>query len=540
MMALHFTRERLVMKATFRLTSGRPQATFRRHTAAWILPALLLLAAITAGATSFVWINPAGGDWNDTNNWTPSSVSPPGPRDEVFITAPGTYAVTGNGSASSLTLGDGSKSFPTLLMNQTGVSVSGSAYAAPGSFIVLTGGDGTSLFGGGSFSASGGLTLDGEIDWQAGRLGGAVTVTTNGVIRGLTALNHFFGATVYNHGRILWSADNLTSDGSWLQNMPDGTLDFQGDTEFGTFGGATSYNILINNGLMLKSAGTNILSLDGPYYVTNSGALRVESGTVAFYNNVEMGGIVDVTNGAALWLESGVFTLSPGYGFTGEGFYGVPTGGSPIIYGTIADANFQMNGTLHGTNSVAGTMTCYAGDFEGATTVASSGVLNLYACQQCGSIYVTTRTGGALTNAGTINWLSGDWTSLGGLVNNLSNGLIDIQCDASLESFGGTGPWLNAGVIRKSAGAGANDLVGMTLTNLGLVDVQVGGLSFPNGFTSGGAFNAASGASVLLASGTFNLNPGHSFAGEGFYGVPSGGGVTVYGEIPGTNFQMLV
>jgi hypothetical protein len=43
-------------------------------------------------AAGLHWINPAGGDWSDASNWATGTV--PGPNDDVFIDAPGTYTVT--------------------------------------------------------------------------------------------------------------------------------------------------------------------------------------------------------------------------------------------------------------------------------------------------------------------------------------------------------------------------------------------------------------------------------------------------------------
>jgi hypothetical protein len=532
--------ERQYMKTKAASVRNSPTGFFPYTLIAALLAAGELEFVGTARAADFYWINPGGGDWGYTNNWSPSRISPPDSGDNVFITLPGAYNVTGNGNANSLTLGNGVNSFPTLLLDYTGVSVSGAAYAAPGSRIILKGGDGSYLFGGGSFSANGGLTLDGELDWQAGILGGSVTITTNGVIAGSTSLNHALGATIYNHGQILWSANNLTSDGSWLQNMPDGLLDFQNDGVFSTFGGAYSANVVINNGLMLKSAGTGILDFVGPYFVTNTGVVKIKSGILELFNNVSVGGTFTVSNGAALWLEGGTFTLNPGYVFNGAGFYGVPAGGNVTINGTIADANFQMNGTLYGNTILAGTMTGNSGGFGGTLTIATNGVLNIYGCTSCGSVWASTTFGGVINNGGTMNWLTGDTICYGGSsVYNLSNALFNIWCDNPLSTFGGSSSWFNAGTIRKSAGTGTNAIEGgILLTTVGLVDVESGGMNLQDGFTSSGNFNVTNGSVLLLNNGTYNLNPGHNFTGGGFYGVPSGGNVTINGTIAAANFQM--
>jgi len=197
-----------------------------------------------------------------------------------------------------------------------------------------------------------------------------------------------------------------------------------------------------------------------------------------------------VSNGCSLWLLSGTCYFDPGHTFTGAGAYGVPAGGQITLYGTITDTNFQMNGTLYGANAVAGMMNAYDGYFGGVTTIASNGVLNVSGCTQCGAVYYTTRIAGALTNAGTVNWLSGDWTSEGGNVVNLAGGLIDIQCDNSYANWSGLDSWFNAGTLRNTAGAGTNALRGMVLNTVGLVDVQSGALQFPNAYSqTGGELN---------------------------------------------------
>ena len=511
----------------------------RRTLAMPLLAACLWSALPDARAIDFYWNNSAGGDWANTNNWLPYTNRPPAAGDKVVITAPGSYTITGGGGASWLTLGDGVHSFPTLMLNQSSFYVAGSAVAASGAKIVLTGGDGGSLSGGGYFEAEGGLELHGTLDWQAGVLGGTVTVAPDGVITGSTALNHFFAAKVYNHGHIIWTANNLTSDGSWLENESDGLVDFQNDGYFGTFGGASSFNTVVNYGMMRKSGGTNAWSFAGCYYVTNAGALEVQSGTVELDNNVSFSGTVSVSNGAALKLVSASVTLHPGYSIKGPGYYGVPPNGSATISGIIGDANFRMDGTLFGTNILTGTMSGYNPDIEGVTTVASGATLNLDACTSCGGIYWTIRLGGTVTNAGAVNWLSGDWTSYGGHLVNAPGGLISIQCDNPLSGWGGLANWLNRGIIRKTASTNVNSCDGMILDNEGVVDVQSGGLTLSAGLSNSGTISVAANTSFNLAGGDVYLKPGSSIAGAGFYGIPPYYSPSVYGDITSTNFQLL-
>jgi hypothetical protein len=100
-------------------------------------------------------------------------------------------------------------------------------------------------------------------------------------------------------------------------------------------------------------------------------------------------------------------------------------------------------------------------------------------------------TPGTFTNAGTINWSSGIWTSQGGTeVVNQPGGLINIQCDDNLQGFNGGGLWLNTGTIRKSASTGTNAIYSITITNMGLLDLQSGGLNLQTTYNqTGGRIN---------------------------------------------------
>ena len=128
--------------------------------------------------------------------------------------------------------------------------------------------------------------------------------------------------------------------------------------------------------------------------------------------------------------------------------------------------------------------------------------------------------------------------------------------DGNFSVQSGTPVINNAGTFRKSGGSGTltmgsafnnSGLVSVqtgsltfanVFNNSGLVNVQTGSLSFANGFASSGTFDVAGGAAVQLTGGTFNFNPGHTFTGNGFYGVPVSGNATVNGPIINTNFQL--
>jgi len=96
------------------------------------------------------------------------------------------------------------------------------------------------------------------------------------------------------------------------------------------------------------------------------------------------------------------------------------------------------------------------------------------------------------------------------LITNQVSALFDIQTDATL-GFVDSGHGLlyvfhNAGMLRKSASTGTNTFHGaLGFINTGAVELQQGGLAFPNGFNSSGTFNLAADTVINLDGGTFSF-----------------------------------
>jgi hypothetical protein len=67
----------------------------------------LFLSSASSLAATNNWINPGGGLWNNSDNWSTGAV--PRSTDDVFITLTGTYtvALTGVANVASLTVGGG-------------------------------------------------------------------------------------------------------------------------------------------------------------------------------------------------------------------------------------------------------------------------------------------------------------------------------------------------------------------------------------------------------------------------------------------------
>jgi len=108
--------------------------SFARRTLAII--SLFLAAICHARAATVVWTNTAGGNWNNTNNWSPNTV--PASGDTVLITNAGTYTVTLNAAATlaGLTVG-GTNGTQTLTNNGFTLTLNGDSFFETNSVLGL-------------------------------------------------------------------------------------------------------------------------------------------------------------------------------------------------------------------------------------------------------------------------------------------------------------------------------------------------------------------------------------------------------------------
>ena len=192
--------------------------------------------------------------------------------------------------------------------------------------------------------------------------------------------------------------------------------------------------------------------------------------------------------------------------------------GTVTLNGAASVTNFtQSNGVRSGTGTldVSGTLSWSGGDLNGVTN--ANGPLSI--------------SGGAVKRfLGTLNVnSSATWTGAGNIqytaglstLNVAAGATFDVQTDADIANNdgGSFGTINNAGTIQKSAGAGETRVGSAGLHNAGLIDVQVGTLSFRGGGTSTGMFDAT-GATLVFESGTQNLTAAAAI---------TGGSVTVSG-----------
>ncbi|HEV7926591.1 MAG TPA: Ig-like domain-containing protein, partial [Verrucomicrobiae bacterium] len=424
-------------------------------------------------------------------------------------------------------------------------------------------------------------------------LTGAITVATNATLNFVTTGSKtLYGSTLVNNGTLAWDGGTIyfnqstvvTNNGSWLA-----------ETDDGIYNGSGNAPVFYNRGIFTKSPTTGTTTFSGLLF-DNTGTVNVETGTINLNGggqflgsvqvasgailNISNGGYLDGTNNAAtngqILLSGGAFTYGSGLDFTGPGA-NILTGGSLTLTnntipnlelngGTVSlGANFQggtitnftLTGcTLTGTNLLTGTMHWQSGEITGVFNVASNAVLYLDG-------YVDVYQYAALTNAGHIVWSgSGNWrlyndTGLDGSINNLTNAIVDVECNQTLYSPNGNQiGWLdNAGLLRKSL-SGSTTTISMSFTNIGTVDVLTGTLDFGSGSFGGqiiaangttlnlgnggllaGTFTAGAQAVVDLSGGTFTQTDALSFTGPGGYFMTGSTSLTLL-NAPIPNLQM--
>ena len=365
------------------------------------------------------------------------------------------------------------------------------------------------------------LTLPGVTNWTGGALssvsllgggtfsipsGGSASITAVGQTLGYATFDVAGQATLAGSGSISGSGS-----GAQLRIESGGTLDITGNAGFTTASGTPAIN---NAGLFSKLAGTGTSAVAWAF--NNTGAVDVESGTLAFSS----GG-----------TESGAFTIGPSgaIAFTGGTFNingPMTVAGSAI---TFAGGTFNINGPmtvagsaiLSGANLGGSGSASFTNLLWSSGTLSNTGGIDIAANQSLvlSGTPAKTLSGALLSLDGSGLWSgSGTLTAAGAAPSALnidSGGLFDLPGSASFTNNGaGVASLNNAGLLRKLSGTGSVALgSGWTWTNTGVIDVEKGSFVFGSG-TGSGTFTVGNGASLIFSSGTSNLS-GASFAGSG-------------------------
>jgi fibronectin-binding autotransporter adhesin len=264
---------------------------------------------------------------------------------------------------------------------------------------------------------------------------------------------------------------------------------------------------------VVPDAGANVRIIDGVSAVTFSGgSYEVGILSVAPGNALAVaGGSLSVTDASTvdkLSVCGGNFSVAEGIGVTiGELAF---SAGSLRLDGTATLNRFFA----------------WNPEADSAVSGAGSGRLNLAGTALFSGLGAKTLDGVAITNTGDVVYTAGLLTlggSRGAVFNNL--GTMDIQADLEITDSGG-GHLINAGAMRKSAGAG-DARVATPLTNSGLVRIDSGRLTLAGGSASSGQYVITPGAGLRLSGAAPHEIAG---AGEAAEVVTGGGNLQISAE----------
>ena len=436
-------------------------------------------------------------------------------------------------------------------------------------------GGGTFNWSGGNVSSSLSISSGGIVNWTGGSASGVVNVSGGAtLVLGGTGAKYLQNVLT-NQGTVTWTGGDLVTpnyNGGYLGNIYNlsGALwDIQcNQSIYNNYGGnSASFS---NSGQLQKSAGSGTAAINIPFY--NSGTVAVTQGTLTFNGGGTVEGAFNAGAGATLNFGGGNFTYTVTPVLSGVGTIQLtggtltlttdmipnlqPAGGSIVLGagfqgGTIT--NLTLPGTtLSGDYTVTGLFSCGAG-VAGSLSLSPGAILNWSGGTISGALNVAggasvTWSGGAangpvtvatnasfvlsgspakylqnvLTNMGNVTWSGGDLVvpnyggGYSGRIENLTNGVFDIECNQSLyNNYGSLAAYFrNQGMLQKTVATGTTT-ISIPLLNSTSVNVQTGILNLNGGAVINGNFTTAAGSSITLSSGDFTYSVAPSVLGSG-------------------------
>jgi hypothetical protein len=379
-------------------------------------------------------------------------------------------------------------------------------------------------------------TIQGVLRWTGGNIDYSARVT-NGAFSQLEisgAAAKYLGGTLRNEG-VVRLADIAAL------GMCSGTVDNAGVFELENdqavyLGSYCGSSVFINSGVLRKSGGT-ATNRFASVPVVNSGVLEARSGWISYGSGSVFG--------------------------TGTQFLGAGTNllnvGSVWFIGAIVSSNAELAGAVaFGTNTMQGALRWTAGNFDHSSrvTIAPGSQMEISGTPQ-------KILGGLLRNEGLIRLAGAGALGLcGGTLENLGTFELENDQPVYLNSYCGASSFKNAGLLRKSTGAGTNLFAGVPLANSGTVEARSGMLAFDAGFAQAAGCTRLAGGNltsartlevnggVVCGSGDIyasvnssgELNPGQSIGGLTIHGnyVHSGTlNIELGGLTPGTSHDRL-
>jgi hypothetical protein len=468
---------------------GRPTARLRRRT---FRPELELLEGRIVPAVD-VWTganHAVDNNWSDGKNW--SLLRAPTSSDVASFSGgaqSNTSVVDQNFTVGGLQINGAWNG--TIIVNSTLTLAKGSTNEWDGGSLNVPQGDSVVNNGTLTLNSTAGVTL-----------GGGGTFTNNGLINQQGA------------GDLAIAGTNVATT---LINSAGAAYDFLADSSI-VYGGGNSGGAVSNAGTIEKTAATGTSKVAQPL-TNNGGTLDAQTGTLGIATNsnntngtyhTAAGATLDLTGGSGVtFTENGAFTAAGnGTLMLDNGALAIGSGGATFaIPGTVSfqwsggSVNVPVNATLAVNGNLA--LTGSAGEtLGGGGTLAESGT-------------ITQSGAGNLAIAG---------NSVATTLNILSGSVYDFTADSSIVYGGGAsgGAVTNAGTIEKTAGTGTSK-VAQPLTNTGTLDAATGILQIDaNSSNTGGTYQAAAGA-------TLDLTGGQTFSETGTFTAAGAGTITLGG-----------
>jgi hypothetical protein len=349
----------------------------------------------------------------------------------------------------------------------------------------------------GAANVGGTNTFSGTVSWLGGTVATTceMTVATDGTLLLGTTGTKILNGRLNNAGTTRWTGGIFRIIGR-VQNLAGGLFQIESN-DLVDFTAGTP--LFVNDGIIRKTAGAGTTTWE-----------------VSLHNN----GVVDVQAGAMSYAVGSVF--NNGTELLGAGINRCAAG--VTFNGSIISENLELSGSasVAGNGSFSGTVSWLGGTIaSGATlTIASGATLLLDG--------VADKTvNGTLINAGTMRWRGTGNLRMSGAIQN--PGLFEIENNQVVEYASLSPLVVNSGTIRKTAGGGITTW-GVSLRNSGVVDVQLGAMSYADGsmFSDGSqllgaginrcavgtiAFNGNIFSENLEFSGTVSVSGTHTFSG---------------------------
>jgi len=322
-------------------------------------------------------------------------------------------------------------------------------------------------------------TLAGTMRWTGGVIGSGAffTVSADGTLYISGSANRTVAGVLNNGGQVIWSGTtNLVIFDGQINNLAAGVFEIQNDQ---TILGTHITQVFSNAGVVRKVAGSGVTTFSGVPF-DNTGTVEVQSGAISY------------ANGSVFRNDTA---------FTGAGT-NLLADRTVMLDGTIHSENLELGGaTVIGTNTLAGTMRWTGGaiGFGAFFTVSADGTLYI-----SGSANRT--VAGVLNNAGQVVWSGTNTLAIfDGAINNLTNGVFEIQNDQTILGGHITQVFSNAGLVRKVAGPGVTTFNGVPFINTGTVEVQTGTVSYASGSVFENGTSLIGAGTNLLALGRVGL-----------------------------------